>query len=125
MEWGASGFDPGKLRSYHTAVIVSDSFCGSATLDLNTGSVLSLVLPEQELDLPATLRKLADHPLNPQKPALLSALCVPDQSAMVPELLASDKEGQAHLELLHGTILNGTLRNRHLEESGGSILFQE
>jgi len=124
MEWGAPGVDPGKLRSYHTAVTISDGFCGSATLDLNTGSVLSLVVADASIEFAAALQQLANHKLNPRKPALLTVLCAPDQSAMVPELLASDKEGQAHLTLLHGQTLTGALRNRHLEESGARFYFR-
>jgi hypothetical protein len=123
MEWGAPGYDPGRIRSYHTALLISERLCGKAVLDLNTNELLSLVIRFTVDDFESALRFLATHRFNPQKPALVTAISIPDQSAMVPEILASDKEGIANLELLHGNLLDGSLRDRHLEESGARFYF--
>jgi len=43
---------------------------------------------------------------------------------MLPELLSSDKEGNAHLDLLHGDSLDGPLRHRLMEESSARFYFR-
>lgn len=124
MEWAAPGYDPGKVRSFHCSILVSDTVCCLGVLDLNSGELLSLLSKRSSGNTEQTLAYLAQHKLNPSRSALVTAISLPDQCAMVPEMLASDREGSAHLKLLHGELLDGSLRDRHLDESAARLYFR-
>lgn len=115
-------YDPAREQAWHLSILSGEGVSAWAVHDLADGSPVALHWSENDPGIPEDMAALNDAAM-PSKPKSVSFVTLPEWSTLVPEAALAPGTEAEHLELVHGNIPTGALRDEPVPSLGATCVY--